>query len=224
MSAFKTLGVLGRLRGAVDVIAGKAEAVAPGTGDALAKLAENTVGNTDSMTQAAEALEILRAEVKDLYVDRDRYRHKADKLFALVEGVLAERDTYQNMFKIHTSEHLNAQHLLESALTRTRDMLVKTIKIVNGYRDRDGQPRLESPADIDAASAPVGVAKAFAEKMKALEADPAEAYERIPHDPSSAFESPRTRSMRVGIGNQPTEKIIAERDRIMAEESLEDES
>lgn len=201
MRTFEVMGMLGRLRGAADVITGKAEAVAPGTGEALLDLKD-----TVKVAPWQEVIDALRA-------DRDMHKHKADKLFVLVEGVLAERDTWQNMFKIHASEHLNAQNYLENALTRTWVMLVKTIKIVNEYRERNKEPLLEIP------EAPTpGVAKAFEEKMKALEVNPVEAYERLPHDPASAFESQRTRSMRVGIGNQDHDKIVAERDRIMAEE------
>lgn len=174
MSVFKTMGVIGRLKDAAKVISGSAEAVEPGTGKALVDLAKQTI--------APDAqLEALRLERDTLRFDRDKHKRRADEFFAILERILAQRDTWQNMWRIHVSEHQNAQYALEAALVRTRDMLGKTIAIVNEYRTRDGQPLLQRPSDLDGVAPPIGTAKAFEEKMKAIEADPAEAIANIPH-------------------------------------------
>lgn len=188
------MSVIGRLKDAAKVIAGDAEAVEPGTGKALVDLAKQTVTPD--------------AQIEALRLDRDKHKRRADEFFAVLESILAQRDTWQNMWRIHISEHQNAQHALEAALVRTRDMLGKTIAIVNEYRKRDGQPLLQRPADIDAASAPIGTAKAFEEKMKALEADPAEAVANIPHQ--------ETRELATKVGLESVDGK-AEMDRIVKE-------
>lgn len=193
------MSIMNKLRGAARVVTGHAEAVEHGTGQHLADLAEQA--------QKTE-LELLRKTVEAMRADRDHQRRRGDEHFALVERVLAERDMWSSMFRIHSVEHNNAQFLLETALIRTREMLAKTITLVNAYRKRDNQPLLEEPKDIDAAAPPVGVAKAFKERMEALEKDPAEAIRGIVN--------PSARKLMHEETERPIDGI-AERDKIEAQ-------
>ncbi len=86
--------------------------------------------------------------------------------FELIERIEKQRDERWDMFLLHSSEHQNAQALLENALFQTRAMLKNAIEQLNVYLKNSGKKLIDRPNDL--MGYPIGTAKEFGEKMEDL--------------------------------------------------------
>jgi len=103
-----------------------------------------------------------------------RLRRRCDEYFRLIERIEVERDEAQDRWMIQSSEHQNAQAILETRLIQTRQIAQRAVMMLNAMRkEQNLEPiKVQSPSDLDPYDGePVGMAEAYAKRMKALNDD-----------------------------------------------------
>lgn len=98
-----------------------------------------------------------------------REQRRAKELFGVVEQVLNERDQWREMWHTQSRAHLEAQNMLEQALTDARVAAISAIKSVNAYRKKAGQEPL--PFGVEPGDKPVGSAAKFKAMLDQAEAE-----------------------------------------------------
>lgn len=122
----------------------------------------------DAHTLAVVELEGRLAEAHEenafLRRDRDVQKRRADEFFNVIELVLKERDQWRTMWHDHGREHLEAQNLLENALTEARSVAKNALITINRYRKKAGQEPI--PFGLEPGEKPVGSAAKFRELLE----------------------------------------------------------
>jgi hypothetical protein len=106
-------------------------------------------------------IEILRAEVNTA-------RQVGGQYFALIEGIIEEREVWKRMWRSDASGHLTAQAMLEDTLVTGRQMFNRVITELNERRKSDGLPPLDWR--LEPMAPPVGVAAETKARIAAQEA------------------------------------------------------
>lgn len=126
-------------------------------GEKLEQYESQAPGEANALQEALEASK-RSAEV---------HKRRADEFFDVIERVLAERDQWREMWHAHGRAHLEAQNMLESALTEARAAGLKAITAVNRYRSAAGQEPIAW--GIEPGQKPVGSAAKFRELLDKAE-------------------------------------------------------
>ena len=71
-----------------------------------------TEGSSDDRAVAS-----LRADLPTLLADYDKYKRRADEYLVKIDEVIAERDTWRDLYNDQAGGHENAQIMMLSALT-----------------------------------------------------------------------------------------------------------
>lgn len=99
----------------------------------------------------------------------ERLRRRCAEYFKLAQTIERERDKLWIMYRQQTSEHLNAQALLETKVERLairRQIEVnKLLAIVNRMREEKNLPSIKGPADLDDGEPLPKFSGMFSEKM-----------------------------------------------------------
>ena len=111
----------------------------------------------------------LKMDLDKKTIESNQASIKKDEYFSLLERLEKQRDQWKDMWRTQVGEHQVAQALLEKNLTSVRQTLIKSIAENNMHRKGKNLPEIKHAIDLDAP--PVGLAKAFGEEMKALEAE-----------------------------------------------------
>ncbi len=98
-------------------------------------------------------------------------------------GVMQKsRDQWKEMFFVQAHEHGNGQALLERALTRNREYVIKLVAAVNAERKDKGMEPITKVEQLD--DPPLGTAEAYREAMREL-------ADKAPEDPDMVAERDR---------------------------------
>jgi hypothetical protein len=98
-------------------------------------------------------------------------------------GVMQKsRDRWKEMFFVQAHEHGNGQALLERALTRNREYVIKLVAAVNAERKGKGMDPITKVEQLD--DPPLGTAEAYREAMREL-------ADKAPEDPDMVAERDR---------------------------------
>lgn len=112
--------------------------------------------------------------------ETEQLRRRCDAFFTVIERIEKERDALWEMYRIDTSEHLNAQAMMERAVMNLRSQLGRAVGMLNRMRQAQNLQPIKSPTDLEPYEGqPVGKAEAYADKMMALCSDFPKLVERM---------------------------------------------
>jgi hypothetical protein len=115
-------------------------------------------GDLDSLAMATEL---------DSLHDRMRVLERINlEYFEVIERIERERDEWKHMLFTQTSEHQNAQALLQRALSDCSHNLRGALGQLNWFRRAADLAPVDSPAMLE--TLPTGVPEAFGDKVKAM--------------------------------------------------------
>lgn len=133
-------------------------------------------------------LKEVRADVQEAIDDLDqsvvlqqlsaaeehRLRELTDHLSEAIGIMQTSRDRWKDMFFVQAHEHGNGQALLERALTRNREIVMKLVASINAVRKERELKPITNVEQLD--EPPIGTAEGYREAMKEL-------ADKMPTDP-----------------------------------------
>jgi len=122
--------------------------------------------DVDSYTDPRSPQERAFCEQYSNETEMERLRRRCSEYFDIIERIEKERDGLWRMWRESTSEHLNAQALLERHLMSTRKQLGQAVVMLNKMRKQQSLEPVKKPAQLEPYEGePIGGAKAYAENM-----------------------------------------------------------
>ncbi|HEX9137660.1 MAG TPA: hypothetical protein VF905_12055 [Nitrospirota bacterium] len=114
----------------------------------------------DNTTDSKRDNSSQEAKIADL-------QRRVDAYFIKIEGVLRERDRWNQMFFQQSREHLAAQDAMEVEIMRMRTMVLQLVGMVNEERKPSGKALLEPPFK-ELMDLPIGLAEQFRRSCEKL--------------------------------------------------------
>jgi hypothetical protein len=129
-------------------------------------LEEQLAGATELAKQQAvehqERLSVLQEE-------RDRQARLAMENFEVVCSIAKQRDEWQQIYQLQSTENLTAQRMLGVTIIKTREMAVRIMVAFNKLREEHGLKPIKIPEDMpDAEAPPVSLVEQFGRRIKEL--------------------------------------------------------
>jgi DNA repair ATPase RecN len=128
--------------------------------------AASTMLESPELPTGHDVLEQREAEISVL-LERLKVAERINReYFEVIEAIERERDEWKAMLFEQSSEHQNAQSLLQKGISDSVHHLRAAIKQLDWFRKAADLEPIETPAMLG--TLPMGVPEAFGEKIKAL--------------------------------------------------------
>jgi hypothetical protein len=135
--------------------------------------------------EVSESLDDLDASIPKQQIaaaEMKRLQELTDHLSEAIGIMQKSRDQWKEMFFVQAHEHGNGQAVLERALTRNREYVLKLVAAVNAERKAKGMDPITKVEQLD--DPPLGTAEAYREAMREL-------ADKAPEDPDMVAERDR---------------------------------
>lgn len=139
----------------------------------------------DVRKEVSESLELIDDSAdsrRAVVAEVDRLKALTDHLSEAIGIMQKSRDRWKEMFFVQAREHCNGQAMLERALTKNRQYVIKLAGALNADRKEKGLEPITKIDQLD--DPPVGTAKAYGDEMKEL-------ADKAPEDPDMVAERDR---------------------------------